>query len=513
MSQPDKQDPASVRDAIEEFLRASGAPALVEPGDDPMALDGGRFFLELVNGRLTLQAWDGTRNVVRRITRVESRTAGALRLVFERFGKKTGVLSLIDAARPRTGTMERRGHRRVFREQFRRFLSRQFCGWKIAELSAEPDLEHSLSPAFPRALLRQGSAAWAAIAAPPDCLEPAACLTYGLIWLSYLRRRESRLAVAGLAVFVPDRRARTTALRLRVLRPDAARYLLFLYGEDGHETSADASDCGNLETVLPVCRQPAGLADPLVRTVAAMPDVECVVQNDGSASLRVRGLPFAVHRDGHLLFGLENRRRVGEGDIGEVVALATELVRLRAPDARDTQNPLYRKSPEAWLESQARASIGTVDPSLLPEPVYGQVPAFAGGDRNVIDLLAVNRFGRLAVVELKASEDPHLPLQALDYWMRVEWHARQGDFTRNGYFPGIPLSPQPPRLILVSPALRYHPSAEDVLSYLPPEVEVERVGLGEGWRDELKVAFRARGASSAVWGAPDAEASSETKLE
>ncbi len=52
-------------------------------------------------------------------------------------------------------------------------------------------------------------------------------------------------------------------------------------------------------------------------------------------------------------------------------------------------------------------------------PVYRQVPAFAASDRGMLDLLAVNRDGRLAVVELKADEDLHMVLQGLDYWIRV----------------------------------------------------------------------------------------------
>ena len=37
----------------------------------------------------------------------------------------------------------------------------------------------------------------------------------------------------------------------------------------------------------------------------------------------------------------------------------------------------------------------------------------------MLDLLTVDRCGRLLVIELKADEDLHLPLQGLDYWLRV----------------------------------------------------------------------------------------------
>ena len=49
-----------------------------------------------------------------------------------------------------------------------------------------------------------------------------------------------------------------------------------------------------------------------------------------------------------------------------------------------------------------------------------------------------------------------LPLQAVDYWLRVRRHQREGDFQRYGYFAGIELDPQPPLVWLVAPGLRFH---------------------------------------------------------
>lgn len=37
----------------------------------------------------------------------------------------------------------------------------------------------------------------------------------------------------------------------------------------------------------------------------------------------------------------------------------------------------------------------------------------------MLDLLTPDRNGRLTILELKADEDLHLPLRALDYWIRV----------------------------------------------------------------------------------------------
>ena len=124
------------------------------------------------------------------------------------------------------------------------------------------------------------------------------------------------------------------------------------------------------------------------------------------------------------------------------------------------------------------------------EMIDEQVPTVSGMVRGLLDLLTVNSDGSLVVMELKASEDIQLPLQALDYWMRVHWHHQRGELQRKGYFAGRQLSPQPPLLLLVGPALQFHPACEVILRYLSPEVEAIRVGLNENWRKELQVVFR-----------------------
>ena len=89
-----------------------------------------------------------------------------------------------------------------------------------------------------------------------------------------------------------------------------------------------------------------------------------------------------------------------------------------------------------------------------------------------------------------------LAVQALDYWMRVKWHLERGEFAGRGYFPGLELRPQPPVLLLIAPALEFHPTNEAILRYFSPEIEVERIGLGIQWRQELRVMFRRSGACS-----------------
>jgi hypothetical protein len=486
--------PAEAEAAIRRFLAGARKPALIEPGEEHFALAGDRYALERRGSRLTIQVWDERRNLARRIAGVCEERPGRVELAIERFGGLEGRIFLTDLARP--GAFgQRRGERLVFREEFRRSLLRQFPDWRIAELSTEPDLEDSLSPAYPRALVRNGGTAWAAIASPPGA-GAGGVLTFGLIWLDYVRRRERRVNVEGLALFLPQGEARATCLRLRLLDPRAARFAVFVFTPEGYEDRLDAADYGNLETRLEAARtgEPAGAAAAWAERLAELPFVERVQRSDGSLSLRVRGLEFARVNGAGLLFGLGRRAAARKANLPEIEELARTIARLRSPTPADRDNPIYRLQPEAWLESQVRRHLERIDASLHAQPLYGQVPAMAGGDRGVLDLLAADRDGRLAVLELKASEDIHLPLQALDYWMRVRWHAERGEFGPKGYFPGTELRREWPRLVLVAPALSFHPKTETILRYFAPEIAVERIGLGVEWRQEPRVMFRAAGA-------------------
>jgi hypothetical protein len=117
----------------------------------------------------------------------------------------------------------------------------------------------------------------------------------------------------------------------------------------------------------------------------------------------------------------------------------------------------------------------------------------------MIDVLTCTREARLAVLELKADEDIHLPLQGLDYWARVNWHQQRGEFQQYGYFTGLQLSHRPPLLFLVAPSLRVHPAVDTVLRHYSPEIEWSLAGVDERWREGVRVIYRkgrARAAST-----------------
>jgi hypothetical protein len=474
----------SIRQAIETFVSDSLEPVLMEPGEPFIPLQQGCFAIEEHGRRLTLQAWDDRRNLVRRILRIEDRQRGRLTLTVEKFARREGRIDLIDRARPATNELQKKGSRRVFRERLRLFLSREFAGWKLAELSSEANLVESLTPAFPRAFLRQGARGWAAIGAGPEVEDPGACLAFGLIWLDYLRRRERRVTFEGLALVVPAGRERAVSLRIPFLNQSAARFAVYTYTDADFAVRLDPADYGNVQTVLEPCRRPASPNTEALdlSRLAEIPGFEAVDKPDGSTSLRVNGWQIA-----------KLTAPAGEARMREVLQLARGVSEIRRDDAANPVNPLYRGQPEAWLEAAIRANLAVVDPSLFPRPLYSQAPTFAAGDRGVIDLLACDRHGRLAVIEIKATSDLQLPLQALDYWLRVKWHLDRGEFAAKGYFPGVELRTAPPRLLLVAPALEFHPTSESILRYFAPSIPVERIGVNALWRTDLRIMFRAAG--------------------
>ena len=489
------RNPHEAHLAIERFLNASRKPVLIEPGDDALALTPGSFAVTPHPGFVSIECWNQSRNLVRRVINVKLERPGRLELEVEHFGGHQGRVTLVDLDRAQHRDAALRGSRLKYRERFRQSLQRQFPGWRIAELSTEPDLHHSLSPVFPRAFLTKGRAAMAAIGAAEDSIAPDRVLSFGLIWLDYLRRREPGLYVETLSIFMPAGLEHTTCHRVRYLNACAAKYLVYVHDGSGWETLVQPNDYTNLDTNLDTCHAslahtPAQVVE-WVNRLCKQDGVQRRNRPDGSVSLAVHGVEFARADGVSLSFGLDHKHVASnEAHIAEIEALATGLTQMRDPGRADPRSPMYVTHSEAWLESLIRENTEAIDAMLRRDPIYGQVPQWAAGERGIIDLLAVDYRGRLAVVEIKASEDIHLPLQALDYWMRVKWHLEREEFSAKGYFPGVPLAPVAPRLLLVAPALDWHPTNESVLRFIDPSVPIERLGVGIEWRRDLKVVFR-----------------------
>lgn len=517
--------PAQLAQTIEAYLAEYPAAALLEDGRVLFDLRTAHFSVAESHGRCLLQFWSEERNLVRTVVDTQQR-AQCLRLITRRMGAaKPQSLELIPTSDRRTPTSRDTG-RRNYQRILERVLARHFLGAKVDGFRTAMDLEHSFGPAYVRGRLLRGTAADAVIGVGPD--ESGAMidgvLTLGVLWLDYCRKHaDARRHFGGLKVIVPAGAWRTTAERMAWLNHEAAGFELFTLDERSEElTSVDIRDTGNLESRLvhafsqasALERCKAGI-DQFLSLVppAARDRVEVRTHSATEVGLLLHGLEFARVRHGATAhsFSRENEITFGAGasetpltqETKEVCRdLFQRLFQSRHADGVHT-DPLFRMAPERWLESRLRMGLAEMLPSLRGDLFYSQVPALSSGDRGMLDLLALDRDGRLVVVELKAEEDLHLPLQALDYWVRVR--ALNADrrpappsavplsaFERNGYFAGAEVSPIAPRLILAAPALRVHPANEPVLRYFSPQIEWELLGLTEHWRRELKIVFRKR---------------------
>jgi hypothetical protein len=296
-------------------------------------------------------------------------------------------------------------------------------------------------------------------------------------------------------LILPKGAARHVAHRAAALTQNLS---IELYERDPVRETLDRIDprrAGNLDTWLVPHRESQALLDrsrsaldPVVALSSRGITVHPVAQSR-EVILRFRGLSFAHWDDGRVFFGYpEAREELTPSTRPTLKLLLKQLENHRHPLATDTRHELYRAQAEGWLEARSRRCDARR--CFVGFAFCSQVFAHAGSEHGILDLLTVTRSGRLAILELKASEHIHLPLQAAGYWLRIRGHLEQRDFPRNGYFPGIQLQAAPPHVYLVAPAVRFHPSTDTLLRYLSPELETTRVGLAETWRRGLRVVMR-----------------------
>lgn len=516
---------AQLAGIIESYLAAHPAAALLEDGRVLFDMRTARYSVDISRGRCLLELWSEERNLVRTVVEVKPR-AHSLRLATRKMGAtRPQFLELTPGSDRRTPT-SRDAARRNYQRLLERVLTRHFIGSKVDGLRTAMDLEHSFGPAYVRGRLLKGTAADALIGvgAAESASVIDGILTLGILWLEYCRRHaDARRHFGGLKVIVPAGAWRPTAERIAWLNHAVANFELFTLDERSEELApVDFRDTGNLDSHLVHAFSHAAALERcekgIGRLLALVPDaarerVEVRPHSATAVGILLHGLEFARVRHGasNQSFAREDEITFGAGPsetplTPENEDLCRDLLRRlflsRHADGSHT-DPLFRMAPERWLESRLRARIADLLPELRGSLVYSQVPALSSGDRGMLDLLTLDRNARLVVLELKADEDLQLPLQALDYWMRVRalnadrrptagTTAPLSAFTRNGYFPSVEISALPPRLVLAAPALRIHPANETVLRHLSPRIEWELLALAEHWRRDLKIVFRKR---------------------
>ncbi len=491
---------------LESFLADSPHSVALENGEQLFDFATARYSVS-GEGKCVLHLWSDERNAVRRVLDAELKPR-LLRLSVLRFGQSQPTIFEISADRDQRSAIALRAIRSRYKQVFERVLLREFHGYKLESLSNRADLEHSCSPVYTRGLLRQGQSAFAVLGVSGEETQPSidAALTFGILWMH--RQREQlagRSHVVGLKLFVPAGRNEMLRQRLAHLNRDAARWDLYELDERA-ETCAplECDDSGNIATRLvravDAANASARFAASIARIQAIVPEAETCVESSTEIIFRLHGLEFARAKLAPAEGSFRNTEAITFGlwpaeytlDDSNEAAFRDLVTRLAARRNAhgDRSDPLFRLCPERWLESLITRDVRSIDERLDPRFVYSQVPAFASTDRAMIDVLTCTLDGRLAILELKADEDIHLPLQGLDYWARVRYHQQNSGFQRNGYFAGRELSDAPPLLYLVTPALRTHPSTDTLLRYLSPQIQWTVVQVDERWRDGVRVVNR-----------------------
>ena len=518
-------NPEMLQRTLADFLAEASGAVVLEDGAVAFDLAQAKYSISGEHNKCLLHLWSAERNAVRRVLDAEVKN-GALRLAVQRLGQARPTKLEICRERDRRSPTAKKAARAAYEAKLRRALERHFPGFAVGRLTSGVDLEKSFGPIYARGVLTRGQTAFAVLGVNGSETQSSidASLTFGILWMDVCRGSQNphpvaknatrvghptsrNLLVEGLILFVPAGCSSLVRERMANLNPGAAKWRLFEFDER-HDAvvEVDCTDRGNVATrLVHATNEIAALerfAESIARVRAVLPNCEVAVLSPAEISLRWRGLEFARARLGaeeitfrsrqEIVFGVGAEERVLEDRNWPLfVQLLTALRDARHPYG-PRQDRLFRMHPERWLESLVRADVSMIDERLETESAYSQVPAFSAADRAMIDVLTLTTDARLAVVELKADEDIHLPLQGLDYWARVAWHHARGEFLKFGYFGGRELAGEAPFLFLVAPALRVHPATDVILRYISPEIEWAFVGIDERWREGVRVIFRKR---------------------
>lgn len=492
---------------LEDFLTTASDAVIVEDGATIFDLVQSKYAISGDHNKCLLHIWSDERNIVRRVIDAEIKHE-TLRLAVQRMGQSKPSKLEICRERDRRTRTAKRAARLAYQRVLRRILQRHFPTCQAAPLSSSMDLERSFGPIYARGLLRQGQSAWAILGVNQQETQGSidAALTFAILWLDACRQSQAgRALVEGVKLFLPTGSSALTRERMAHLNRQAAKWQLYeLEERDQNLRELEINDIGNVATRLVHVPDESAARERFASAIdqiqGLISEVEVAIVSPAEIAFRCHGLEFARARIAHepgsfrskteVVFGLGAQETIlTESNLPRFTQIVHSIGEVRHSDGpRD--HPLFRLHPERWLESLTVGNVAAIDERLDANNLYSQVPAFSASDRAMIDVLTVTREGRLAVVELKADEDIHLPLQGLDYWSRVAWHHARSEFQRFGYFAGKELTLEKPLLFLVAPALHVHPATDTLLHYISSEVEWELAGIDERWRQGVRVVFR-----------------------
>jgi hypothetical protein len=455
-------------------------------------------------GKLIFAWWDDERSQNWRVAAYEIEKAEVRLKVTRGIGQETAIVRLRDKDQSRENTFTQARTISERRQSYAQLLG------AILISRAGADRVRSLPGRFARLSLQlEGEPILAiGVGEAESQADIDRIVAAGLIWLArFNERREPRDQAKRLWFCLPRRRSQTVIERLALIDINhlghhghlGARVECFEVDEEGKEllpvrpsTQDELLNSHPREVRWPGgSAQCEGWRERIVQLAPHLIEARRRPAHDDEV-LSVNGLGFARMIGGErneVWFGVAGSIPVwlNESNFGELRDLVHEIIKYRSADSPDRRHPFYRLREEAWLESMLRREIRSLDPSLDDRFVYSQIPAWRSDDRSVIDLLTINHERRLVVIEIKTSEDQQLPLQGLDYWLRVEQSRLRGEFEKRGMFNGVEIAARSSLLYLVAPRLRFHRTFSIVARCLAPQIEAYRLGVNANWREGIRV--------------------------
>lgn len=339
--------------------------------------------------------------------------------------------------------------------------------------------------------------------AEEDARGADAFLSSALIWFARVSERARRLHVRKLYLIAQRENIMPLSERLALLREDLRRVISLYEIDEEWSGLAPVQQLERealwLERPARLRRPPASeLSESASEIVSLFPEAIDVVDARHGETLRFHGLSFArvrrmMNRE-LIWFGTDSARRrlLDESTRLEWEKLLNELSEHRRAEAVDKRHALYRAAPEAWLESMLRRDITRLDPGLRLAPLHAQfrTTQAAKSTARPVDLLALRHDGRLAVIELKVSEDREHVLQGTDYWRRVEAHRLCGNIRIARLFGDAEIADTPPLVYLVAPTLSFHRSFNTLAQSIARDIQLYRFDLNENWREGVRVTRR-----------------------
>ncbi|MBI4470353.1 MAG: hypothetical protein HY650_13635 [Acidobacteria bacterium] len=493
------KDLPAIKYTIEQFL--SGAPSWRVRLNDAWLADLPRdqFATSIEFGKLIFALWTEERSESWRVAGCEPRSVGLRLMLTRRMGGERFRLDL-GTTGIRPGDFDGLAElRETHLERIVAALRARFSPMALVSSGVGRSHVSGLSSIYTRVAFRAAGRRLAAVSIGENEADESihGILTAAIIWTHQLAG--SSLPPERCLIIVPEKRSSIIARRMTALSAETrTRLEIFeLQPQDNILRPIQPADQGLL-------------FDPVaIRLARARPELR------PSRSIPVPGrLPTGMRAISHpdtgalrlTCHGLEVAEVTARGTrINRAVAKAAGLRRgsglhqlgarvaqIRRAESDQRWHPLFRWQAERWLEELIREDPVRIDPQLNPKYLYPQVPAHGASGKGRIDLLGIRHDGRLAILELKVTEDLELPMQGLDYWLRVEWHRKRGDFHRRGYFADASVSSLPAVLYLVAPVFRFHREFEVVSRAIDPEVPVYRISLNEDWRSGVKVLKRDR---------------------